>query len=183
VVSAAGNHEEPVVRDLFEPFLPEDQRVRRLGDVFAASDILALEGDAVRGKRLFHEARDIQCRSCHRVHEQGNDVGPDLTRIGKKYDPRRLLESILEPSKNIDPQFATWLIETVDGKVHSGLLVDKDEDTVVLKDAQNKQHRLPRERIDGMYPQRKSLMPDLLLRDLTAQQAADLLAYLASLRD
>jgi hypothetical protein len=31
-------------------------------------------------------------------------------------------------------------------------------------------------------PQEKSIMPDFLLRDMTAQQAANLLAFLSSLK-
>ena len=58
----------------------------------------------------------------------------------------------------------------------------KDEKELVLKDAQNKPHTIPAGDVEGMYPQRKSLMPDLLLRDFTLQQVADLLAYLASLK-
>jgi len=66
----------------------------------------------------------------------------------------------------------------------SGLLVRKDESEIVLKDAQNKQQRfaMTDRSKGGWHQQQKSLMPELLLRELTAQQVADLLAYLASLK-
>ena len=89
---------------------------------------------------------------------------------------------MLEPSKTIDPKFQTWLIETVSGKVLTGLLVKRDESQVVLRDAENREHTLPTTEIEGMFPQQKSLMPDLLLRDLTAQQVADLLAWMETLK-
>ena len=58
----------------------------------------------------------------------------------------------------------------------------KDETEIIVKDAQNKQHRLAMTDVEGTHPQQKSLMPELLLREMTAQQVADLLAYLASLK-
>ncbi len=64
----------------------------------------------------------------------------------------------------------------------TGLLVSKDENEVVLKDAQDKLIRIPAKTIEELVPQHTSLMPDLLFRDMTAQQIADLVAYLSSLK-
>ncbi len=58
----------------------------------------------------------------------------------------------------------------------------KNGQEVVLKDAQNQVIRIAPEQIERLVPQKLSLMPDLLLRDMTAQQTADLLAYLSSLK-
>ena len=63
-----------------------------------------------------------------------------------------------------------------------GLLVEKTDEVVVLKDAQDKSRRIPMDMIEQLVPQRQSLMPDLLVRDMTAQQVADLVAYLSSLK-
>ena len=105
-----------------------------------------------------------------------------MTTIGQKYNRAQLLESILEPSKLIDPKYVTYLVETDDGRLLTGLLVKKDEKEVVLKDARNKLTRISSVQIEQLVPQRLSLMPELLLRDMTAQQVADLLAYLSSLK-
>ena len=64
----------------------------------------------------------------------------------------------------------------------TGLLVKKDANEVILKDAQNREIRIPAEQIEQLVPQRQSMMPELLLRDMTAQQVADLLAYLSALK-
>jgi putative heme-binding domain-containing protein len=173
---------DPAIRDLFEAFLPEEQRTRRLGDAIDAAEILKLEGDLVRGRQLFHASSVVQCRNCHRIAGQGTELGPDLDAIGKKYDRAKLLDSILNPSAQIDPKYATYLVETNSGKVLTGLVEKRDDAEVILKDAQNKTHTFATRDIDGIYPQAKSMMPDLLLRDFTAQQVADLLAYLASLQ-
>ena len=162
--------------------MPEERRSQRLGDVVQPAEILKLAGDATRGRQLFHESTVVLCRNCHRIDGKGIDMGPDLSQIGKKLDRAKLLDSILQPSVNIEPKYVAWLVETKAGLVYTGLLVKKDDDEVVLKDAQNKQHRFATADIEGIYPQRKSLMPDLLLRDFTVQQVSDLLTYLASLQ-
>ncbi len=64
----------------------------------------------------------------------------------------------------------------------NGLAVEKTERLVVLKDAQGKILKVTTGEIERLVPQSRSLMPELLLRDLTAQQVADLLEFLASLR-
>ena len=170
------------MRDLFESFVPEEKRVKRLGDFVKADDLLNLPGETGRGKELFHKTAGVQCRNCHRIAGDGTELGPDLSQIGKKLDRAKLLESILEPSKNIDPQYVTWVVETTAGQVVTGLLVRKDEGEIIVRDAQNKQQRFAMTDVEGVHQQQKSLMPELLLRELTAQQVADLLAYLASLK-
>ena len=182
VVERAARHTDVSIRDLFERFLPTEQRVKRLGSVVRPDQILALQGDLLRGKQVFFETSGVACKNCHRIEKEGKEVGPDLTLIGKKLTRNQLLESILEPSKLIDPKYVTHLVETDDGRIVSGLLMEKDDDEVVLKDAQDKVHRILTKKIEQLVPQRQSLMPDLLVRDMTAQQVADLLEYLGSLK-
>ena len=182
IVRLATQGENPLVRDLFERFLPEDQRVKRLGQNIDHRALLSLPGDSREGKRLFMEMAGLQCRNCHRVHQHGKELGPDLTQIGKKLSRQELLENIIEPSKKIDEKYFTCVVELRSGKVVSGLLVRRDDVGVVLKDAKNELVEIPVQDVETVVMQKKSLMPDQLLRDLTAEQAAHLLAYLESLK-
>ncbi|MBI3865438.1 MAG: PQQ-dependent sugar dehydrogenase [Planctomycetia bacterium] len=182
VVEAAAKHVDAAVRDLFESFVPEEKRVKRLGDSIKAAELLKLAGDAASGKQLFHKTAGVQCKNCHKIAGDGTELGPDLSEIARKHDRAKLLESILEPSKNIEPKYVTWVVETTAGKVLTGLLVHKDGNEVVIKDSQNKEHRVPTGDVESTRQLQNSLMPDLLLRDFTPQQVADLLAYLASLK-
>jgi putative heme-binding domain-containing protein len=175
-------HQDPLIRDLYERYVPEEKRIKRLGSVVKAADLLKLPGDLERGRRLFAETANISCRNCHRIGDVGKQFGPDLATIGKKLDKPKLLESILEPSKTIDPQFAAQLVETSDGQVLSGLLVRRDEKEVVLRHVDGKESTVAVGDIELIAPQQKSLMPELLLQDLTAQQVADLLEYLSTLK-
>jgi uncharacterized repeat protein (TIGR03806 family) len=182
VVAAAMARSEVQVRDLFERFVPDEQRVPRLGNVVKAEALLALKGNAARGKELFFKNAAVQCVTCHRVGDTGTALGPDLTQIARKYTRAQILESILEPSKAVDPQYVTHLVETKEGQVYTGLLVSRTAQEVVLKDVKAQEIRIPAAKVETLVPQQKSIMPELLLRDLTAEQVADLLEYLASLK-
>jgi putative heme-binding domain-containing protein len=182
VLAAAMALPGPQVRDLFERFLPDDQRVQRLGSAIKPEQILALKGSADRGRELFFKSAGLQCATCHRVAGTGSTLGPDLSQLAKKYTRAQILESILEPSKSIDPKYVTYLVETKDGMTHTGILASKTDREVVLKQVGDKEVRIPAAKVASLVPQRQSLMPEQLLRDLTAEQAADLLAFLASLK-
>jgi putative heme-binding domain-containing protein len=182
VLAAAMASPEATVRDLFERFIPDDQRVQRLGTAFKPEQILALKGDPARGQELLLKSTGLQCVNCHRIGGTGSTLGPELTQVGKKYDRAQILAKILEPSKNIDPKYIPYMAQTSDGQFHTGLLVEKTASEVVLKTASDKEVRLAASKVETLAPQPKSLMPDSLLRDLTAAQAADLLEFLASLK-
>ena len=181
ILARAG--EQPAhIRDLFERFVPEENRTKRLGSVIRPAALLAIPGDAQRGKAVFFQTSGVQCKACHKIGGAGNEIGPDLSQIGKKYDRAKILENILDPSREIDPKYRVQLVQTVDGKIQSGLLVKNEPRELVLRDAKGKLITIPADNVEQMVPQQQSMMPDLLLRDMTAQQVADLLAYLESLQ-
>jgi putative heme-binding domain-containing protein len=182
VASVASSHQDAQVRDLFERYLPAAKRVRRLGPTPDINALLKMTGDASRGRELFFNAAGIQCKTCHQVGGRGGKAGPELSQIGKKYSKAQLLESLLSPSKTIDPKFQTQVITTADGRVLTGVVVERTEREWVLRDAKDQEMRLPSEDVEVSKVTGQSLMPDQLLRDLTAEQAADLLAFLESLR-
>lgn len=181
-VSRGSAHADTIVRDLFEPFVPEEARTKRLGTSVDAAQILAINGDAARGRELFLKSAGLQCRNCHKVAQQGRSVGPDLDGIGKRYSSAELLTSVLAPSQKIEPKYQTWLAETSKGLVYSGLMVEESTSEVVIRDAMGKDVRLKRDDLELLVAQPKSLMPELQLRDATAQDAADLIAFLKSLQ-
>lgn len=133
-------------------------------------------------QRTLADTPSVSCKNCHRLENQGVPPGPDLSAIAAKLNATQLLESILEPSKVIEPQYRTYLISTSNGQVRSGLLVRQDEETVVLKNALNEEQTIAVADIEQMRAQSVSLMPELLLREMSAQQVADLLAYLSTLK-
>jgi putative heme-binding domain-containing protein len=180
LLAAAAKLTPGPVRDLFEGYLPSDGKGgRKLGSSPRPRAILALTGDAGRGEALFWSSA-ANCGSCHKVGDRGTSIGPDLTTIGKQRSREDLLESVLEPSRRIEPQYAAYLAQTADGRAFTGLLVKRDAKEIVLRDGQNKEIVLPAGSVEGLLPSRVSLMPEGQLAGLTAQDAADLLEYLAT---
>ena len=182
IVARGSTHKNAAVRDLFESFLPEQQRTKRLGTSIRPQQILALQGDPQRGRQVFFQTEGVQCRNCHTIQNVGKNVGPDLSGIGKKLNRAQILENILDPSRKIEPQWMLHVVETKQGLVYSGLLHKQTATELVLKDAQGKLTQIPVSDIEERAPQLKSLMPELLVRDMTAQQVADLISYLATLK-
>ncbi len=182
VVAAGIAHRDPTIRDLFERFSTHPLRGDRLGNRIKAETILSLAGDVERGRRLFTESTTLQCKTCHRIGDAGGSVGPDLIQAAKKLTREQIVENLIEPSKTIAPEFRTHLIELDDGRTLTGVVASKNEREIVLRDAEAKDHRLALDRIDRDVPAQQSLMPEGLLRDLTAQEAADLVEYLCSLK-
>ncbi len=178
VQAAVAESKSQPVRDLFEGYLPRTGE-RKLGANPRPQAIVAKAGNSDRGKELFW-AQKSQCSTCHQIDGKGTAVGPDLSQIGKSRSREELLESILDPSRRIEPAFQPFLLKTLDGRAVTGLLVKRDDKEVVLKDAQNKEVRVAKDDIETLQPARESIMPTGALADLTAQQAADLLEYLAS---
>src|SRR5262249_51806253 len=104
-IAKATSHADSNIRVLYEKFLPPEKRAKRLGDSVAAADILKLEGDSLRGREIFEKSTAAQCKSCHAVQGFGGALGPELTKIGTKYERGALLETIIDPSKAIAPEF------------------------------------------------------------------------------
>jgi putative heme-binding domain-containing protein len=180
LLEAAAKLPPGLIRDLFEGYLPVDGGAgRKLGTSPRGKPILALKGDAGRGEKLFW-SESMKCGTCHKVGEKGTPVGPDLTTIGKVRSREELLDSILEPSRRIEPKYAVYLANTKDGRSFTGLLVKRSEKEVVLRDGQNKEIALGARDVDELRPSRASLMPDGQMAGLTAQEAADLLEFLAT---
>jgi putative membrane-bound dehydrogenase-like protein len=183
VIAQSVEHPDVNVRLLYEKFIPADKRPKTLGQSFKADDILALHGDAGRGEKVFLRSGAASCNKCHRVKGHGADIGPDLSQIGRKYEHRALLETIMNPSAGIAPEYIPYVVETDGGKVYAGFLTERTDERVVLKTIDGITVQIPGKQVVELVRQEKSLMPELVLKSVTAQDASDLLAYLVSLQE
>ena len=183
LVALARDAPRAEVRDLFERFVPDDERVKRLGDSFDPEAVFALTGDAgARASLVLSKSRRRPASRATASGGAGTDLGPVLDAIGAKYGSRDLLRQIRGASREIDPRYASHAVATRDGQVHVGLLVEMTDRALVLRDAQDRTIRIPTSNVEQHATRPASLMPEGLLRELTPQQAADLLEFLASLK-
>ncbi len=140
-------------------------------------------GDAAAGERVFFHSHGPQCSACHRVNGRGGEAGPDLSAIGRSLDREKIARSILTPSKDIAPQYTTWLIATRSGQVFTGILLLEDpRGTITLGDAQGKTVEIPVADIEERRAQTKSIMPDNLIDQMTRQEFRDLVEFLFTLK-
>lgn len=170
------------VRDLSDRFLPPDRRRHTLGTDFNPQRVLSLAGEVSSGRVLFHGDGGPQCARCHIVAGLGRNYGPDLTAIARRYDRAAVLNQIVNPSQTIAPEFVLHAIETRDGENLTGFVVSQSATEVRLRRETGDEITVPRGRIAVDEKSPLSAMPEGLLAPLTAQEAADLLAYLLTLR-
>ncbi|MSQ95317.1 MAG: c-type cytochrome [Gemmataceae bacterium] len=138
-----------------------------------------LEGpaDAEAGARIFFHPKLAGCYKCHRIDGRGQDVGPDLSSIGRT-DRRHILESILMPSNTVAPHYVAWHLETTAGKVQSGMLLHTHLDEYTYLDVKGTRFKLKTADLAEQRPTTTSIMPDGLVDRMTDQEVRDLLAYL-----
>jgi putative heme-binding domain-containing protein len=172
----------PLAASLFERFLPPEERKQRLGEHIDAEKILAIKGNAVSGRELFLDSQSHQCNQCHRIAGSGKSVGPVLDNIASQRTREQLLESILDPSKTIEPNYNTYVVLTSDGAVITGLKIAEDKQKLHIRAADGKDHPLAKDEIESFKIQPQSIMPKGLAAAMTAQELADLLAFLSSLK-
>jgi putative heme-binding domain-containing protein len=137
-------------------------------------------GDRGRGREVFTTAL---CYRCHRFEGQGGLVGPDLTGVRGRFNPRDLLEAVIEPNRVISDQYRVSQIALKDGRVLTGKIKDLSGNTLVLmKDALNPAGLLmvARDGIDEITWSGSSMMPEGLLDSFTKEEVIDLMAFLDS---
>ena len=122
------------------------------------------------------------CLKCHRIGSTGGQVGPDLTAIGKRFDAKKILESIIEPSKIMDPKYryTTYIMKS--GKMISGRPAGVNRKTIKVE-TDPLQHTIVeviRAEIDESIQSKTSPMPKGLIDVLQPEEILDLIAYLKS---
>lgn len=136
--------------------------------------------DFSNGRKMFGAAG---CYACHRFQNQGGMTGPDLTTAGRRYSVKDLLDQVVNPSKVINDQFSAVMVITDEGLVHSGVVVNLNNDGLTLNTDltdPNKRVTINRNTIDEMLVSKTSPMPAGLFNRMTKEEILDLVAYLIS---
>jgi putative heme-binding domain-containing protein len=151
-----------------------------VSDTNAWLDLLMAKGDSERGWRRFFGPGSGRCASCHVYQERGAAIGPDLTQIANRLDRRRLIESILQPSREVAPRYVATMVETDDGRVFTGLSLGADSNgkTEQFVDADGQRFVLDIDKIEHRSLSLQSIMPTDLHEVLSIDDLRDLVALL-----
>jgi quinoprotein glucose dehydrogenase len=182
LIEAAAKRTELEVRRKLERY--ESSRPR--SDPLAPYREVLAGGDRERGMTIFTSSAELECVRCHKVRgptgeSAGGDVGPDLSGIGTRQSRVYLLESIVEPNKQIAQGFETVVLATRDGKVHTGVFRGEDEKEVWLVTALGQVVAVPKNSIEERE-RGPSAMPNDLAKKLSKTDLRDLIEFLASLK-
>ena len=160
---------------IIEPhYLTSQETETTIASVLGAMSAASIE----RGRTLFHSPLAANCMACHQLEGNGNVFAPDLSDIRSRATPEVIARSILNPSAEITEGFASQIIQTKDGEIHEGLVVGESGRAVVLANAAGVTVDIPKSNIERRTGSETSAMPGGLGAILSAQQVADLVAYL-----
>jgi putative heme-binding domain-containing protein len=130
-------------------------------------------GDSRRGIAVFARL----CGQCHKIHGEGQEVGPDIT-VNGRASYEQLLSNVFDPSLVIGEAYQARTVRTDDGRVVTGLLAEDSEQRVTLKVQGGKLETIAREEVVAMKTSELSLMPEGIEKQLQPQEIADLFAFI-----
>ncbi len=140
---------------------------------------VAARGNAARGEAVFRR-KDLNCLTCHAIAHAGGEIGPDLSAVGQTSPVDYLIHSVLLPDQSIKEQYHTMVVLTSDGQVYQGILVDKDDRRVILRESTGVLRTIPVDTIEDQKPG-GSLMPKGLVNLMTHGEFIDLIRFLSEL--
>jgi putative membrane-bound dehydrogenase-like protein len=156
----------------------EREKLARPSNREAWHKALAKGGDADSGRRVFFHHL-VNCAKCHQVQGRGAMVGPDLTQVARSFDRAQLIDAILDPSRDVAPQYEQHIVETSSGAIYTAILVHTGLDgTLRLNAVDHGQVRVRGQDVLVHQTSLQSLMPAGLEQVMTVEDFRDLLAFL-----
>lgn len=170
-----------------------DQKLQRFEEITANVPAVNEERNELIENRLTHftEADSLaeqgvmvfnrNCKTCHRVSNEGGMIGPQLTGIGN-WGQEALATKILDPNRNISEAFRTYTIKTKDGKVMTGLFRREEGEALVFANMNGEEFSVAKNNIEEQKASQFTLMPDHFGEVLSQQDFNALLSYLLSMQ-
>jgi putative membrane-bound dehydrogenase-like protein len=169
--------DDQAVRDRATKLFGDMSSGRRNTVVANYRTALQLSGDVDRGRAIFQKT----CVSCHRLEGKGTEVGPSLT-TAKNRGAEFILLNVLDPSREVNPQYVNYVLMTDDGRSVTGLIASETATSVTLRRAEGASETVLRSQIEQLQSTGLSLMPEGLEQQFDAQGMADLIAYLLAVQ-
>ncbi|MHC4402433.1 MAG: PVC-type heme-binding CxxCH protein [Planctomycetota bacterium] len=170
------SHSDRPIRDEASRLLGEGVLARREEAVSAYREALEMTGEIGRGRAVFK----TECSKCHRLEGVGYDLGLPLSAI-KDRGKEGILLNVLDPNRNINPQYVNYVVVTDDGRSVTGMIAAEAANSITLQRAEGESDTVLRMNIDELVDTGMSIMPEGLEKQLSRQDMADLIEYLMSL--
>ncbi|HVV74122.1 MAG TPA: HEAT repeat domain-containing protein [Verrucomicrobiae bacterium] len=170
-------HRDADVRRLAEQVLGPYGASSRQKVLESYQPALRLTGDAAKGTDIYLQ----RCSSCHRLEGQGFALGPDLVTV-KQAGKEKMLGNILDPNREVAPQYIAFEIETKEDESYVGIIASETTSTLTVLQAFGKKDVIPRTHLKSMRSLGQSLMPEGLDAGLSAQDFANLLEFISTAR-
>jgi putative membrane-bound dehydrogenase-like protein len=170
-----GRQKSPVLAERITKLIGDGLASNRKEVIAKYAGVMSMTGDATRGAKVYETA----CMVCHKHKDRGNDVGPHLGTI-QGWTTEQILTNVLDPNREVSPNFALYIIETNDGRILSGLISSETAGNLTLKRADGGTDSVLRSEIKSLTSPGISLMPEGLESAITPQQMADLIEFLRS---
>jgi putative heme-binding domain-containing protein len=119
--------------------------------------------------------------ACHKAGTQGLQVGPDFLTVKTK-GREGIFTAILDPNKEVAPQYIAYTVNTKDGQTMAGIITNDNATSMTLKMMGGAEINIPRSNIKGSSASGASLMPEGIETGMTVQDMADLLDFIESLK-
>jgi len=131
------------------------------------------------GKQMFTVAT---CVACHKFGGQGNDFGPDLTKLDPKVFKTAVdvVDHILDPAKRIEDKYAMYRLLLDNDKVMLAMIVEEKDGVVKVTENPLVSTKAIELKATAIVERKKlttSIMSKGLLDKLTRDEVLDLLAY------
>jgi putative membrane-bound dehydrogenase-like protein len=163
------------LRDRAAKLFAATKLARRQDVVAAYQKALQLQGDKGRGKAVFKNV----CSACHQLEGVGTQVGADLSAI-RDQAIETILFNILDPNREVKPQFLSYVLVTKSGRSLTGMLTAETANSITIRQADSTSETVLRIDIDELQSTGLSFMPEGLEKQIDVPAMADLLAYLKS---
>lgn len=164
---------DPALRARAEKLFAGNAAASRTDAIARYMPAARLKGDSAAGHKIYAAI----CINCHRLGNEGNDVGPNLATV-RNWSPEQIIVNVIDPNREVAPAFVEYIVETTDGETLNGIISDETASSVTLKWAGGQSRTLSRQQIKRIAATRLSLMPEGLEGSFTVQQLADLIALI-----
>jgi putative membrane-bound dehydrogenase-like protein len=173
--NALATNRNDLIRERAEKYLAKSKNASRDTVIEKYKASLTIQGDAARGALVFKK----QCAGCHQTGGVGHELGPSLAAAATR-GGESILVNVLDPSREVNPQYVNYVVLTKDGHSFSGMIASENANSITLRRAEAATDTVLRSDIELIRNTNQSIMPEGFEQAISPQAMADLIQYLVA---